>query len=133
MPQAKITVRNVNTNAEQQSTTDGDGAFRVVGLVPGEYTVSAEAAGFRRVTMSPQTVGVATPVRLDVKLEVGAVSEVVSVDTRATQINTEDAQLGQVLRNISQLPLLSGNAGRNPLTLVGLQPGVTLAVFLRPR
>ena len=98
-----------------KTTADGDGVFRALGLVPGDYTVTAEASGFRRTTTSPQTVGVATPVRVDLTLELGAVSEVISVETRATQVNTEDAQLGQVLRNVSQLPLLSGNAGRNPL------------------
>jgi hypothetical protein len=127
VPQAKIVVKNVNTNAQTQTTTDADGVFRAVGLVPGDYTVTAEASGFRQSTTSPQTVGVATPVRVDLKLEVGAVSEIVSVETRATQINTEDAQLGQVLRDIPRLPLLSGNGGRNPLALVGVQPGVTLA------
>src|SRR5262249_42340747 len=127
VPQAKVTVKNVSTNAETRTITDADGAFRAVGLVPGDYTVTVEASGFRRVTTSPQTVGVATPVRVDLTLEVGAVTEVISVETRATQVNTEDAQLGQVLRNVSRLPLLSGNAGRNPLALVGIQPGVTLA------
>jgi hypothetical protein len=121
---ARIIIKNVSTNRETQTATDADGVFRVVGLVPGDYT---EASGFRLAMTSPQSVGVATPVRVDLTLEVGAVSEVISVETRATQVNTEDAQLGQVLRNVSQLPLLSGNAGRNPLALVGTQPGVTLA------
>ena len=125
--EAKITVKNVNTNAEIQTTTDADGIYRAVGLVPGEYTVRVEASGFRQATTAPQTVAVSTPVRVDLKLEIGAVTEVVSVATIATQVNTEDAQLGQTLHNISQLPLLSGNNGRNPLALVGMQPGVTLA------
>jgi len=127
VPRAKITVKNVNTNAQTQTTTDGDGVYRAVGLIPGEYTVAVEASGFRLTTTSPQIVGVATPVRVDITLEVGAVTEVVSVETKVTQVNSEDAQLGKVLRNVSELPLLSGNAGRNPLALVGTQPGVTLA------
>src|SRR5438132_1624947 len=89
VPRVKITVRNVNTNSETETTTDPDGIFRAVGLVPGEYTVSAEASGFRRLTTSPQTVGVATPVHLDLNLEVGKSTEIVSVETRATQVNTE--------------------------------------------
>jgi Carboxypeptidase regulatory-like domain/TonB dependent receptor/TonB-dependent Receptor Plug Domain len=127
VPRARITVRNASTNAEVQTMTDADGVFRAVGLVPGNYTVTAEGSGFRQATTSPQTVDVSTPLRLDLKLEIGAVTETVSVETHPTRVNTEDAQLGQVLRNISQLPLLSGNAGRNPLALVGVQPGVTLA------
>jgi hypothetical protein len=127
VPNAKVTVKNVNTNAEVTATSDNNGVYRVLGLVPGEYTVTAQATGFSRINTSPQTVDVSTPVRVDLKLEVGAVTDVISVETRATQVNTEDAQLGQVLRNVSELPLLSGNGGRNPLFLVGIQPGVTLA------
>jgi hypothetical protein len=124
---ARIIIKNVSTNTETPTATDADGVFRAVGLVPGDYSVTVEAPGFRRAMTSPQSVGVATPVRVDLTLEVGALTEVISVETQATQVNTEDAQLGQVLRNVSQLPLLSGNAGRNPLALVGTQPGVTLA------
>jgi hypothetical protein len=126
VPNAKVTVKNVNTNAELPTTTDAVGAYRALGLTPGDYTVTVEAAGFRKVTTSPQTVDISTPVRIDFKLEVGQPTEVISVEGAAAQINTEDAQLGQSLRNVSQLPLLSGNGGRNPLALVSLQPGVSL-------
>jgi hypothetical protein len=124
VPNAKVTVTNVNTSAERRGTNDPSGAYRVLGLEPGEYTVTVEAASFRRLTTSAQTVDASTPLRLDLKLEIGPVTETVSVQTRAVQINTEDAQLGRVLRDIPQLPLLSGNSGRNPLFLVALQPGV---------
>ena len=127
VPRAKVVVKNTNTNAETQTTTGEDGVFRVFGLTPGDYTVLVEAEGFRKMSTTPQTVSVATPVRVDFKLEIGPLTELVSIETTATQVNTEDAQLGQVLRNVSRLPLLSGNAGRNPLALVGIQPGVTLA------
>jgi hypothetical protein len=127
VPRATIVVKNTNTNAETQTTTGEDGVFRVFGLTPGDYTVLVEAEGFRKMSTTPQTVSVATPVRVDFKLEIGPLTELVSIETAATQVNTEDAQLGQVLRNVSRLPLLSGNAGRNPLALVGIQPGVTLA------
>jgi hypothetical protein len=127
VPNASVVVKNINTNAEQQTTTDANGMYRVLGLVPGEYTVTVEAQGFRRMTTSPQTVEVSTPRRVDLKLEVGQVTEAVTVQTTASQVNVDDAQLGRVLRDIPRLPVLSGNAGRNALQLVGLQPGVTLA------
>src|SRR5215471_6113752 len=126
VPNARVAVKNVNTNAEVPTATDSAGGYRALGLIPGEYTVTVEAAGFRKMTTSPQAVDIATPVRIDMKLEVGQVTEVVSVEGAATQINTEDAQLGQSVKNISQMPLLSGNGGRNALALVSLQPGVAL-------
>ncbi len=127
IPNATIVVKNVNTNAQQQSTTDTSGAYRVIGLVPGEYTVSVEASGFRRTMISAQQVDVSTPVRVDLTLPVGQTTETITVESTAVQVNSDDAQLGRVLRDIPQLPVLSGNGGRNALQLVGLQPGVTLA------
>jgi len=67
VPHARITIKNVNTNAEIGTTTDVDGFYRAVGLVPGDYSVKAEAPGFRQVTTSPQAVAVATPVRVDLR------------------------------------------------------------------
>jgi len=126
VPNAKVTVKNLNTNAEVPATTDASGTYRVLGLVSGEYRVSAQAPGFRTSSTGPVTVDISTPARVDLKLEVGQVTEVISVESTAAQINTEDAQLGRVLRNVSELPLLSGNNGRNPLSLVGIQPGVSM-------
>lgn len=128
VPNAKITVRNAGTNAESQATTDSSGLFRVLALVPGNYSVSAEAPGFRRTITTPQAVDVSTIRTVDLALELGQVTETVTVQETASQINTEDAQLGRVLRDIPTLPILSGTAGRNPLGLVGLQPGVTTTV-----
>src|SRR5438874_7372222 len=96
IPNARITVKNTNTNAEQKATTSADGVYRVLGLVPGAYTVAVEAPGFRRTVTSPQTVSIATPVRVDLQLEVGQLTEVVSWQAQSGQLNTEAAQLGRV-------------------------------------
>jgi hypothetical protein len=90
------------------------------------YSIAVEAPGFAKTTLSEQRLIVASNLRLDVTLQVGAVTESITVDTAAAQINIEDAQLGRSLTDIPSLPLLSTNGGRNALSLVGLQPGVTL-------
>src|SRR2546428_2662363 len=92
VPNAKVAVTNVNTTAERRRTSESNGGYRVLGLEPGQYTVTVEAAGFRRLTTSAQTVDASTPVRLDLKLEIGPVTETVLVATRAVQLNTEDGQ-----------------------------------------
>ena len=125
VPNAKITVRNAGTNADYPATTDSSGLYRVLALVPGNYSVSVEAPGFRRTITTPQAVDVSTIRTIDLTLELGQVTETITVQETVRQINTEDAQLGRVLRDIPTLPLLSGAAGRNALGLVGLQPGVT--------
>ena len=127
VPSASVVVRNVGTKAEFKTATAPDGYYRVSNLVSGEYVVEVEASGFRKMMISPQRLSVNDNMRMDVTLEVGAVTESVTVESVATVVNTEDAQLGKVLRDPSGLPVLSGAGGRNPLSLVAMQPGVVFA------
>jgi len=125
---ANVTAKNIGTNAQTPASTNSEGAYRIVGLVPGNYIVTVESPGFRKAITQPQEVDVSTVRTLDVALEVGQPTETVTVSEGAVILNSDDAQLGQTLRNIPNLPILSGNGGRNPLQLVGLQPGVTMAI-----
>ena len=127
VPDAKVTSTNTGTNSQSTVSTTQDGHYRIVGLAPGNYTVMIEARGFKVTTSPLVQVDVSTTRTFDAALEVGQVSETVTVTEAVVQTNTDDAQLGQTLRDIPNLPILSGNGGRNPLQLVGLQPGVTLA------
>ncbi len=127
IPGAVVTAKNVATGAEAQTTTSGEGFYRVANLSPGEYTVSVEAQGFKKTTTQANRLSVGDSMRLDLTLELGQVTEVVSVQAVATEVSTEDAQLGKVLRDTLGLPVLSGAGGRNALSLAGLQPGVVYA------
>jgi hypothetical protein len=124
VPAAKVTAKNVGTNATTQTQTDEQGYYRFTNLVPGNYSIIVEASGFRKAELPPQLLTVAAALKADVPLEVGAVSETVTVDATPTQVNTEDAQMGRSLTEIPTLPNISGAAGRNPLNLMSLQPGV---------
>jgi hypothetical protein len=53
------------------------------------------------------------------------VNESITVDETSPQVNTQDAQLGRSITDIATLPILSGNGGRNALSLIALRPGVT--------
>jgi len=123
---ATVTATNTGTGIQQKTTTSGSGQYSFVEMPPGMYAVTVEATGFAKTTLSEQRLVVASNLHLDVRLEVGAITESVTVDAAAQQTNTEDAQLGRSLTDIPSLPLLSTNGGRNALLLVGLQPGVTL-------
>jgi hypothetical protein len=125
---ANVTARNIGTNAEATAGTNNDGIYRIIGLVPGNYTVTVESPGFRKAVTAPQEVDVSTTRTIDVALQIGQPTETVTVSEAAVLLNSDDAQLGQTLRNIPNLPILSGGNGRNPLQLVGLQPGVTMAI-----
>lgn len=122
---ARVTAQNVGTNAQITENTNELGQYKFTSLLSGTYTITVEANGFRKTTLSPQRLSVNDVLREDVNLELGAVTESVTVDANPTKVNTEDAQLGQSLQNVSDLPILSGAGGRNPLALVGNQPGVT--------
>ncbi len=122
IPKAKVVAKNVGTNAESETMTDDTGYYRILNLVPAEYTVSVEATGFRKTTTSPVQLGLSQAMRLDVSLEIGQVTETVTVTTTASQINTDNAQLGHEV--IGNLPNISGANGRNPLNLIDLVPGV---------
>ena len=126
VPAAKVIVKNTGTGAESPTTTNTIGEYTIVQLPPGMYTVTAEATGFRRTTLSEQRLIVASTLRMDVNLEVGQITESVTVDATPLQVNIDDARLGEALINIPDLPLLSGAGGRNVLNLVALQPGVSM-------
>jgi Carboxypeptidase regulatory-like domain/TonB-dependent Receptor Plug Domain len=124
VPNAAVTAKNAGTNAEATARTDAEGYYRIANLPPGNYVVFVEAAGFRKMARPPQLVTVAANVRVDFGLEIGLVSEVVTVSGNAVQVNSEDAQMGRSLTDIPALPNISGAGGRNPLNLMALQPGI---------
>jgi hypothetical protein len=105
IPNAKVVAKNVATNAEVETHTDEIGFYRLLNLSPGDYMVSAEAPGFRRVSTSAQTLTIAQPLRVDIALEIGQVTETVVVTESTRQVNTEDAQLGFAISSIAGLPV----------------------------
>jgi hypothetical protein len=127
VPGTNVVAKNTATGAETSTTSDADGFYRLANLRSGEYTVSAEAKGFKKSATAPQVLSVGDQLRLDITLELGSVTETVIVEALAVEVNTEDGQLGKVVRDPSGLPVLSGNGGRNVLSLAGIQPGVVYA------
>src|SRR5262249_49641982 len=90
---------------------------------PGAYTLSAEASGFNKSSRGPFELLVQQQATIDAQLTVGAIATAVEINATTALLNTTSATLGQVVDNkfILSLPL----AGRAPLALVALAPGVT--------
>lgn len=124
VPNVKVVAHNVDTSADTVGYTRAEGSFTINNLPPGVYTLEITAEGFRHVTTSAQRVTVAGILREDVTLEIGKVSESVTVEANASQVNTVDSQLGKAIIDIPQLPVLSGAGGRNALQLATTMPGV---------
>lgn len=123
IPNAKVVVTSVDRNTSQETTTDGAGRYTFTALQPGNYVLDVEATGFSRYTRGNFVLQVQQQATLDIELTVGALTTAVTIEGQTALLNTANATLGQVVENkyILSLPL----AGRAPLALVALTPGVT--------
>lgn len=83
---ASVTARNTATGLVRTVTASGSGSYQIIGLPPGEYEVSAEAATFRKVVISGIRLTVGQRADLPIKLELGEASAVVNVSGEDVQI-----------------------------------------------
>ena len=122
MDRVHIVVLDPATGFSRETDTNNTGNYNVPGLRPGTYSVVATRDGFRTFTETTFRVEVGQIARLDVRMEIGSVSEVVEVAGRAQMLQTEGATLSGVIdsQKISDLPL----NGRNFVQLALLVPGV---------
>jgi Carboxypeptidase regulatory-like domain len=120
---AKVTITNKDTGQSNTVTTSSAGAYNSGTLVPGNYSVRAEAAGFKTVEQGVVVkVGVVSGVNFS--LQVGSTNTVVEVAEQAVAVNTEQPSVQGVL-NKEQIENLPVN-GRNFLDLAQLEPGVQI-------
>jgi len=123
IPSAPVAVRNLRTNARFETQTSSAGAFTFPDLPIGSYEVAVELPGFKKYVQGPIDLLVDQTVRIDVRLEVGDVTERVTVREGAPLIQTDQSGVAQVVENqtVVQLPL----NGRNFVRLGSLMPGTT--------
>ena len=122
LAQAQITVTNTSTGVSRKLATNGTGEYVAPDLEPGVYTVSAEMTGFKKGVSNAVVLEVGRDIRVDLKLQPGAVSETVEVIAEQTLVDAVDTTLNGVLSNkaINELPL----QGRDFQNLLPLHPGV---------
>src|SRR5262249_48403707 len=104
------------------TTSDAQGNYTIAFLLPGVYTLSASATGFKTVQTGNIEVRIHDRLQMDLTLDVGDITEKVQVTGQAPLLETANANLGQVIesRIISELPIPHGS----PITLIYLTPGV---------
>ena len=119
---AKVTVTNQATGAMRDTVTSVEGFYRISELPPGNYVVAVEAAGFKKSTSKDVEVQAEAPRGLDITLDVGEVTEQVTVSASALALQTEDASLSTTIssQQFERLP----QVGRDPYELLRLAPGV---------
>ncbi len=118
----QIKLTEVRTNQEYSEKADESGFYAFVNLMPGSYSLTVEAPGFKRFVQEGIQLATGEMLRVDASLAIGSPSETMTVTSDAPLLRSESGSLGQVVgsRSIVELPL----NGRNFLGLVGLAAGV---------
>ena len=121
VPGVHVRITNRDSGLTRTLTTNGEGRYSAPALPPGPYLVLVEAQGFRRMEQKG-TVETGKTVIFDFRLQVGEITETVTVDTTPSLIQYEGHQVGGLITRdqIENLPV----NGRNPLELAKLEPGV---------
>ena len=120
---AKVSLIDESSGAVRSTLSNSEGAYNFAQVVPATYTITSEAPGFKKIDRKHVIVGTQEIVALDLKLEVGAISESVQVTEEIPLIEASTASQGQVLdrQQLIDLP----NLGRNPFMMSKLAQNVT--------
>jgi len=121
IPSATVTLANVATGVERQVATNEAGAYAFLNVLPGDYTLSATAKGFRTVKVAKFTLVVNQTARFDMTLQIGEVQSSVTVEAVGMAVQAATAELGAAVtqKNVVELPL----NGRNFTQLLWMAPG----------
>jgi hypothetical protein len=121
VPSAQVEVTNIDTGVTLRTQSNAVGNFLVRNLIPGNYRLEVSADGFKRYSRQPLEVRVGDVLNLDVAMEVGAVTENITVTAETPLLETANATVGQVIdsRRIQDLPV----PGNSALYLLQFVPG----------
>ena len=122
IPGVTVVVKNDATGAAQEVVSDADGRYQVSALGAGAYTVTASLSGFKTAIAKGIRVAPGQPVSIPLTLEVGSLSEIITVSSSSELINTETATVSSTL-NADQLTRMP-TPTRNALNAVAFLPGV---------
>ncbi len=119
---ATVTVIDTQRGVSRTLTTDAAGEYNAPTLIPGTYTVRAEAKGFKKLERQNVVLEVGKEVRVDLTVQPGEQTQVVTVTEAVPLVESTNATLGGTLNNadINDMPL----NGRNYQNLLSLRPGV---------
>jgi len=124
VPNAKVVVQSADTAAARTVSSNQQGEYSVPALLPGPYSVTVEANGFKTLHQNAVAVEVDQRARLDFALTVGSTTETITVEGNAPLLNTSDASVSTLIGNqfVENMPL----NGRSFSSLIDLTPGVVL-------
>jgi hypothetical protein len=126
IPAAKVTLTNEGTGVSFTTQSSNSGAYGFDAIQSGSYTVTVEASGFSKAVARGNQVTIGQPATVNVKLEIGQMTQSVEVSGSAELVQTSTSgNLGNLISQqaVADLPIVT-TRGRNPLNLVFMQPGV---------
>jgi hypothetical protein len=124
LPGATVTATEVQTNISRSTVTNQTGYYILSSLQNGTYEVSAEMQGFKKVIRQNVRVDVNTTIRIDLSLELGQLTETVTVAAETPVLQTDRTDTGRVIESkmVAELPL---TFNRNFQSLMMTVPGIT--------
>ncbi len=133
VPDTSVIVVNTSTSVRRETRTDQTGNFTVPFLPAGSYSVTASMKGFRQAKTDEIVLAAGQTGRVDFKLEVGDVTQVVDVQAYAVVLQTENATVGTTIDStkIEELPLNGRNFVQLAQLIPGAQPGTPGSITVR--
>ncbi len=130
IPGATVTVQDIASGQLEKSTTSSDGSYAFPHLVPGNYQLRVEAAGFAVYSQAHLVVAAAGTLTVDVQLKLDSNNTTVEVTDNSLQVDTSSTQLGETIsdKKMTAVPL----NGRGFTDLLALQAGVVPASSAQP-
>jgi hypothetical protein len=122
---ATVTGRNLDTGLIISAATTDTGLYSLPNLPPGRYSVTVEAPNLKKYVREGVTVTTGATVALDIQVQLGAVSENVTVIADASQLETATSDIGATVQRslMANLPLEVSGTIRNPVQFITLVPG----------
>jgi carboxypeptidase family protein/TonB-dependent receptor-like protein len=128
VPGANVTITNKETNLVRETTTNAEGSFSLVNVQAGPYDVKVSLTGFREAVRTNVPVTIGAIARIDMTLEVGTLTETVTVASAAELLQTDKADVSTELKS-EELTAMPLNRFRNYQALMNLVPGTTPMAF----
>ncbi len=128
LPQAQVTINNKATGQSRETATDEAGRYTISNVLPGSYDLAVSAKGFKRFTQTSVAITINDITRVDVKLDVGAMAEQVTVEASVELLQSDKSDLHTDIqgRELTQTPI---SGYRNFQTMIDFIPGTTPAMF----
>jgi hypothetical protein len=127
IPKAMVAAANLQTGERTEVETTSAGDFSIPNLPSGQYMLEVKAQGFNTYLQKGITISVASSVRQNVKLAVGAATDIVTVNEDASLLKTENAEVSTTISrkelNDLPIPFVQVAAIRDPMAFVKLTPG----------